>query len=125
MTMLGYGAGYSEEPLSARQVLGTIANLFEEGTFSIKDAPAIIASIRENQKKINISPEEIEKLEHALKIKSDVCAARDAIVAFVSHAVVKFSALTGLSNLMTDKPIVIDAVPAVIGRPFDGRSRER
>ena len=123
MTMLGYGAEYSEEPLTARQVWGTIANLFEEGAFSIKDAPAIIASIRANQKKINISPEEIEKLEHALKIKSDVCAARDAIVAFVSHAVVKFSTLAGLSNLMTDKPIVIDAVPAVIGRPFDGRSR--
>ena len=123
MTMLDYGTGYSEEPLSARQVLGTIANLFEEGAFSIKDAPAIIASIRANQKKINISPEEIEKLEHALKIKSDVCAARDAIVAFVSHAVVKFSALAGLSNLMTDKPKAINDMPAITGKPFDNRSR--
>jgi hypothetical protein len=123
MTMLGYGAGYSEEPLSARQVLGTIATLFEEGAFSIKDAPAMIATIRANKEEINISPEEIEKLERALKIKSDVCAARDAIVAFVSHAVVKFSALAGLSNLMTDKPKAINDMPAITGKPFDNRSR--
>ncbi len=66
MTMLGYGAGYSEKPLTARDVLVTLAGLFQDGRLSSRDAPAIVVSLKKGQEKLGISPGVIEQVEQEL-----------------------------------------------------------